>query len=74
MRIFVYVSETSPDILGFTSDEWGANLPAGLGPWRQEEMPGVLVVAETGDAISEAVESCGFCIVDGRSTSDTEDI
>jgi hypothetical protein len=72
MRIFVYVSQAFPEILGFTSDEGGANLPAKLGPWRWEEMPGVVVVTETDDAISKVVERDGFCVVDERSTTDAE--
>jgi hypothetical protein len=68
MRIFVYVSEMHPAIVGFTSREAGTNLPLNLGPWHREEMPGVIVVTEADDAISDAVERDGFCIVDERLT------
>ena len=55
MRIYVYVSQQDPDVLGFTSDETGANLPDGHGPWREEVMPGVVVIDTDDDPIAEAV-------------------
>jgi hypothetical protein len=48
--------------------ECGTNLPPNLGPWRREEMPGVVVVTEDDAAIYEAVERDGFCVVDDRLT------
>jgi hypothetical protein len=44
MRIDVYVSQQDPDVLGFTSDETGANLPDEPGPWCEEPEPGVVVI------------------------------
>jgi hypothetical protein len=64
MRIYAFVSQTSPEIIGFTLDEAGDNLPRGLGPWKREEIPGIMVITEAGDPISAAVERDGFYVVD----------
>jgi hypothetical protein len=63
MRIFVYISENDPDILGFTSDETGSNLPHDLGPWGREEVPGIVILDTPGDPIAEAVRRSGFHLV-----------
>lgn len=62
MRIYVFVSESEPDILGFTSDKTGANLPAEYGSWREEAEPGVVVVDTDDDPIAQAVRRYGFCV------------
>jgi hypothetical protein len=62
MRIYVYVSQQDPDILGFTSDEAGANLPDGHGPWREEIEPGVVVIDTDDDPIAKAVRRDGFYV------------
>jgi hypothetical protein len=62
MRIYVYVSQRDPGILGFTSDETGANLPDGHGPWCEETEPDVVVIDADGDPIAEAVRRDGFCV------------
>jgi hypothetical protein len=68
MRIYVFVSQVDPDnIVGFTLDKGGINLPDNLGPWVQEDMPGIAVRTETDDSISDAVQRDGFCVVDYRS-------
>jgi hypothetical protein len=66
MRIYVYASQLDPRIVGFTRDETGANLPSDLGPWDREDVPGITVMTETGDPISDAVERDGFHVVDDR--------
>ena len=62
MRIYVYVSQQDPDVLCFTSDEAGANLPDGHGPWREEIIPGVVVLDTDDDSITQAVRRDGFCV------------
>jgi hypothetical protein len=57
MGIYVFVSESDPDLLGFTSDESGANLPNGHGPWHEE--------VEPDDPIALAVWRYGFSICAG---------
>jgi CheY-like chemotaxis protein len=70
MRIYVFASLTDPKIIGFTLDEAGDNLPRGLGPWNQEEIPGVIAITQVDDWISDKVERDGFCVVDEKSGID----
>jgi hypothetical protein len=65
MRIYVFVSENDPDLLGFTSDQTGANLPAEHGSWREEVEPGVVVIDIDDDPIAQVVRRYGFCISTG---------
>ena len=65
MRIYVFVSVNDPDILGFTADETGANLPAALGPWCEEVQPGVAIVDRGDDPIAQVVRRDGFFIAIG---------
>jgi hypothetical protein len=67
MKIYVFVSDKDPDILGFTSDETGANLPRALGPWREESESGVAVVERGDNPIAQVVERDGFFISTGWS-------
>jgi hypothetical protein len=62
MRIYVYVSQQDPDILGFTSDETGANLPERHGPWREEIEPSVVVIDTDDDPIAKTVRRHGFYV------------
>ncbi len=55
MRIYVFVSGKDPDVLAFTLNETGDNLPAALGPWCQEVIPGIYVIDIENDPISESV-------------------
>jgi hypothetical protein len=68
MRIYVFVSNKDPDVLGFTSEGTGANLPGAYGPWREEVVSGFCVVATDGDPISDAVRRDGFYISIERSS------
>jgi hypothetical protein len=67
MRIYVYVSQQDPELIGFTFGEAGANLPDEFGPWHQEELPGVVVIGVGDDPITEAVRRDGYIIVTDRS-------
>jgi hypothetical protein len=62
MRIYVFVFDKAAGVLGFTSEETGANLPGAYGPWREEVVPGICVVATDDDPISDAVCRDGFYI------------
>jgi hypothetical protein len=66
MRIYVFVSRKDPDVLAFTLSETGDNLPAALGPWYQEVIPGVYVIGIENDPISEAVHRDGYFIATDR--------
>jgi hypothetical protein len=65
MRIYVFASDRHPCVVGFTSDETGANLPTALGPWREEEEPGVVVIDIDDDPIAQAVRRDGFFVSTG---------
>jgi hypothetical protein len=69
MRIYVYVSQQDPELIGFTADRAGANLPDKLRPWHQEELSGVVIVVigVGDDPITEAVRHNGYCMVTDRS-------
>jgi hypothetical protein len=67
MRIYVFASDAHSSVVGVTSDETGANLPAALGPWREEAEPGVVVIDTDGDLIALAVRRYGFFVSPGQS-------
>jgi hypothetical protein len=66
MRIYVFVSRKDPNVLGFTLNETGDNLPAALGPWYQEVIPGIRVIDVENDPISEAVRQHGYFVTTDR--------
>jgi hypothetical protein len=66
MRIYVFVSRKDPNVLAFTSNETGDNLPAALSPWYQEVIPGISVIDIENDPISEAVRQHGYFVATDR--------
>ena len=64
MRIYVFKSKRDPLVLAFSSDRYGANLPAELAPWRSLWgailPPGPDFGAFT--ATRAEVEANGFCV------------
>jgi hypothetical protein len=66
MRIHVFISRTDPDVVAFTLNETGDNLPAALGPWYQEAIPGICVIDVENDPITEAVRRDGYFITTSR--------
>ena len=64
MRIHVFASDKDPDILGFSSDETGANLPDTLGPWHKDTDRGV-VIDRDDDPIAQVVRRDGFFVSTG---------
>jgi hypothetical protein len=66
MRIYVFVSGKDPDVLAFTLNETGNDLPAALGPWYLETIPGVVVIDIENDPITEAVRRDGYFITTDR--------
>jgi hypothetical protein len=66
MRIYVFVSRTDPDVVAFTLNETGDNLPATFGPWYQEAIPGIYVIDIENDPITEAVRRDGYFITTSR--------
>jgi hypothetical protein len=67
--IYVFVSGKDPDVLAFTLNETGNNLPAALGPWYLETIPGIVVTDIENDPITDAVLRDGYFITTDR-TSD----
>ena len=68
MRIYVFVSDKDPDIVGFTLDPTGGNLPDALVPGVRRQTPGAVVTdCDDSDPISEAVRQNGFSIVTDQS-------
>ena len=66
-RIYVFASQIDRNnVIGFTLDKDGANLPGDLGPWLREDMPGIMVRIETDDPISDVVKRAGYYVVDDR--------
>lgn len=64
MRIHVFISDKDPDILGFTSDEVGANLPDALGPWRKDAVRCVAIDRDD-DPIAQVLRRDGFFVSTG---------
>jgi len=66
-RIYVFASDRDPDVVGFTSDKTGDNLPDEHGPWREEVEPGIVVIDTDDDPIAQAVRRDGFYVSPGCS-------
>ena len=47
MRIFVFTSSKNCDVLGFTVDQAGANLPCAYAPWIAATEGGAVLVHDT---------------------------
>jgi hypothetical protein len=78
MRIHLFQSALEPDILGFTYDKRGANLPIELGPWTRagrgaaiEAGPsrGALTGTRSSGSMIAAIEKDGFYIAHSETFS-----
>jgi hypothetical protein len=66
MRVFVFISTRDRELIGFTADQEGANLPPGYGPWRSAAEGGaVLLNGGDADPVTEAVTRDGFFLAVG---------
>jgi hypothetical protein len=64
--IFVFVSSKDREVLGFTADQTGGNLPSGYAPWEPATGGGaVLVGSDDADPVTEAVRRDGFFLAVG---------
>jgi hypothetical protein len=54
------------NVIGFTLDKDGANLPSDLGPWIREDTLEFRVRIEIDDPISDLVKRKGYYVVDDR--------
>jgi hypothetical protein len=62
MRIYVYVSQQDAEIMAFTSDATGGNLPQSDGPWLIGEAPDILDVGEGQGVVSAGIRRDGYFI------------
>jgi hypothetical protein len=62
MRIYVYISQKDAEIMAFTSDATGGNLPTSNGPWIAGEAPDVLDTGNGRGAVSVAIRQDGYVI------------
>jgi hypothetical protein len=66
MRVFVFISTKDREVIGFTADQEGGNLPPGYGPWRSAAEGGaILLGGGDADPVTEAVSRDGFFLAVG---------
>jgi hypothetical protein len=67
VRVFVFRSIRDGDVLGFTPDQRGANLPAPYAPWHPAVEGGAILVGNDPDAntVLEAIRRDGFFLAIG---------
>ena len=58
--VFVFISAMSRDLLGFTVDEAGGNLPAAYAPWERLSAGGALPLNGSFDHVTIAIETQGY--------------
>jgi hypothetical protein len=67
MKIYAYSSQKDPDVLGFTSDVTGKNLPGKYAPWQPSNAGATIVTGGGDDPVSVAVQGVGYFIARDRS-------
>jgi hypothetical protein len=67
MNIYAYSSRKDPDVLGFTSDITGRNLPGKYAPWQPSNAGATIVTGGGDDPVSVAVQGVGYFIARDRS-------
>ncbi len=68
MHIYIFMSQSDPAILAFTSTEDGSNIPADHGPWQPSGSGRAIPVGMAAEPMMEAVRKDGYFIVSDRST------
>jgi len=68
MKIYAYSSQKDPNVLGFTRDITGKNLPGKFAPWESSNA-GAVVIGNGDDPVSTAVQAYGYFIARDRSAS-----
>ena len=69
--VFVFTSSKDRDLLGFTSDETGGNLPAACAPWERVSAGGAFPLHGSADHVMVAIETRGYYLAlsgDGEGT------
>jgi hypothetical protein len=70
MRVFVFVSTKDQDVLGFTADQVGANLPREYAPWTAATEGGAVLVHDAesesdADIVLDGIRRDGFFMAVG---------
>jgi hypothetical protein len=70
MKIYIFQSGKEPDVVGFTVDETGANLPASLAPWSawtawtaSEEKAAIETAPEAPDPASPGASAAAIAAI-----------
>jgi hypothetical protein len=70
MRVFVFISAKDEDVLGFTADQVGANLPREYAPWTAAAEGGAVLVHDAKnesdvDIVLDGIHRDGFFMAVG---------
>jgi hypothetical protein len=70
MRVFVFISAKDRDVLGFTADQAGANLPREYAPWTAATEGGAVLVRDAesesdADIVLDGIRRDGFFMAVG---------
>ena len=67
MRVFVFISIRDREVLGFTPDQTGGNLPLPYAPWHPASEGGAVLVGDDSDAsvVLEGIRKHGFFLAVG---------
>jgi hypothetical protein len=67
MQIYLFASRLEPNLMAFTVDPTGANLPSNYGPWETAGTGAAVPVGPTADPVAREVARHGFFLVTGKS-------
>ncbi len=66
MEIYLFVSNSSQSVSGFTSDVTGSKLPAEYAPWDASEHGEAVRVGSATDPVSMMIQRHGYFLVSTR--------
>jgi hypothetical protein len=66
MNIYIFVSESQPNLRAFTSDVSGDNLPTDYAPWRAANGGNAMPLKSDTDPLAKAVKRDGYFLVTAR--------
>jgi hypothetical protein len=69
MAIYVFTSQSSPNLRGFTADETGGNLPATYAPWEKLADEAASGFDRKSHPVAQAVQRHGFFVISTRNNS-----
>jgi hypothetical protein len=70
MRVFVFISTKDRDVLGFTANQAGANLPSEYAPWAPATEGGTVLMGDAenesdADIVLHGIQRDGFFMAVG---------